>query len=158
MGRGDDELSPDDEMVAAAEAETRRLLARYGEPRAAAPPADLPDRVMRSIRETPASAHHSSRLRRIYGAMMLSCLVALLAFGAWGVLVDSSGPAGLFGGLGGGLGQLTLVLTLAAKPLVNLLLTAGALTLVVVLACVGGGWLWWQLVRREVTVAMEAGV
>jgi hypothetical protein len=145
-------------MMAAAEAETRRLLARYGEPRVAAPPADLPDRVMRSLSDTPAGAHHSSRLRRIYGGVILAGLAALLAFGAWGVLLDSSGPAQLFGDMGGGIGQLLLVLTLAAKPLVNLLLTAGAVTLVITAAFAGGGWLWWQLVRHEVSTAMEAGV
>jgi hypothetical protein len=143
-------------MLAAAEAETRRLLARYGEPQAAPPPADLPDRVMRSIADVPDGARGPSRLRRAYGTVMLAGLAALLAFGAWGVLVDG-GPTRLFDSLGG-LGQLLLVLTLAAKPLVNLLLTAGAAAVVVVAACVGCAWLWWQLVRQEVSVGLEAGV
>jgi len=147
---------PDDGLDGA-EAETRRLLARYGEPRPTPPPPDLAGRVLDLLAD-PQPAPADSRLRRIYGRALLVCLVALMAFGAWGVLIDSSGPARLFGDLSGGLGQLLLLLTLAAKPLINLLLPAGAATLAVALGVVGGSWLWWLLLRRELAASLEAGV
>jgi len=156
MGPGDAQLTPDD-GIDAAEAETRRLLGRYGEPRAVQPPADLALRVLDTLAD-PGLAQTGSRLRRIYGGVILVCVVALLALGAWGVLVDSSGPAHLFGDVGGGLGELLLLLTLAAKPLINLLLTAGVATAAVIAAIAVGSWLWWLLLRRELAASLEASV
>jgi hypothetical protein len=154
MGRGDNQLTPDDDALAAVEAETRRLLARYGQPHAVEPPAALAGRVMKALAEPPRPAR---RLRRLYMAAIMSCLCVALALGAWGVLLDSSGPARLFGSLGG-LSELLLILTLAAKPLINLLLGAGAATLAFIAAIVVGSWLWWQLLRRELAASLEAGV
>lgn len=153
MGRGDPQLTPDDGLDAA-EADTRRLLARYGEPSTLEPPSDLADRVIGAL--SAPSPQPVSRLRWIYGGVMLLSIVALVAFGSWGVLLDSSGPAHLFGDLSGGLSQLLLLLTLAAKPLINLLLTAGAATLAVLAAIFGGSWLWWQLLRHELATSLEA--
>lgn len=158
MGRGDPELILDDDALDAAEAETRRLLARYGQPQAVRPPADLARRVIGALEGPPAAPPRPGRLRRLYGGVIALGLCALFAFGAWGVLLDSSGPAHLFGDLSGGLAQLILLLTLAAKPLINVLLTAGALTAAVIVAIVGGSWLWWQLLRRELAVPLEVGV
>jgi hypothetical protein len=155
MGRGNKQLTPDDDALIAAEEETRRLLARYGEPRAVEPPAKLAGRVIDALSEPPP--HPTSTLRRIYGGAILIGILATLALGAWGVLLDSSGPARIFGDLSGGLSELLLILTLAAKPLINLLITAGAATLAVLVAIVGGSWLWWQLLRRELTASLEAG-
>ncbi|MBX0328556.1 hypothetical protein K2Z83_12800 [Oscillochloris sp. ZM17-4] len=156
MGHRDSQLTPDD-ALATAEAETRRLLARYGEPSVADPPADLARRVIDGLSDLPP-AHPTSRLRQIYGGVIGVCMIALLSLGVWGVLLDSSGPAHLFGDMGGGLSQLLLLLTLAAKPLINLLLTAGAATMAVIVAIIGGSWLWWQLLRRELSASLEAGV
>lgn len=153
MGYGDSQLTPDDLLVAA-EAETRRLLARYGEPSVVDPPADLADRVISAL-SSPAP-QPVSRLRRVYGGLIALCLIALVAFGSWGVLFDSSGPARLFGDMGGGMGQLLLFLILAAKPLINILLTAGAATLAVLAAILGGSWLWLQILRREMATSLEA--
>jgi hypothetical protein len=155
MGRGDDELTPDEQALAAAEAETRRLLARYGQPRAVQPPAALAGRVMDALADPPPRP--VGRLRRIYAGAILICLLAALALGTWGVLLDSSGPARLFGDLSGGLSELLLVLTLAAKPLINLLISVGAAALVILAAIIGGSWLWWQLLRRELAAALEVG-
>ncbi|NNJ10941.1 hypothetical protein EKD04_011420 [Chloroflexales bacterium ZM16-3] len=154
MGRRDSQLRPDDALISA-EAETRRLLARYGEPLTVEPPAGLAVRVLDGLANQQPT-HPASRLRRIYGGVMALCVLILIAFGAWGVLIDSSGPAHLFGDMSGGLSQMLLLLTLAAKPLINLLLTAGAATLAVIVAIVGGSWLWWQLLRRELTISLEA--
>jgi len=156
MGRGDNQLTPDDEVLAAAEAETRRLLARYGQPRAVEPPAELAGRVINALADLPPP-QGSSKLRRIYAGAILIGLAVAFALGVWGVLLDSSGPARLFGDLGGGLSELLLILTLAAKPLINLLIAAGAATLAVLAAIIGGSWLWWQLLRRELAGALEVG-
>ena len=156
MGRGDNQLTPDDDALATAEAETRRLLARYGQPRAVEPPAALAGRVMEALSDPPLPPA-SGRLRRISGGAVLIGLVAALALGVWGVLLDSSGPARLFGDQGGGVSELLLILTLTAKPLINLLITAGAATLAALVATLGGSWLWWQLLRRELAVPMEVG-
>lgn len=153
MGLGESQLSPDD-LLDAAEAETRRLLARYGEPTLVVPPPDLADRVIATLSRAPTQTF--SRLRRIYTGVLLIGILTLLAFGAWGVLLDSSGPAQLVGDLSGGFGQLLLLLTLAAKPLINFILTAGVATLVVLAAIFAGSWLWWQLLRRELASSLEA--
>lgn len=131
----------------------RRLLARYGEPRLLEPPPDLAGRVIDSLARPPAS---TSRLRPISTALILLATLVLFALGAWGVLVDSSAPAGLFGDMRSGLSQLLLVLTLTAKPLINLLLTAGMFALLILAAIIAGGWLWWRLLRRELALGLEA--
>lgn len=154
MEYGDPQLIPDD-MLAAAEAETRRLLARYGEPSSVEPPADLAQRVIGAITSFP-SPQPVSRLRRVYGWLIILGLTALLSLGTWGVIFDSSGPARLSGDLSGGIGQLLLLLTLATKPLINLLLSAGVAALAVIVAIVGGSWLWWQLLQRELATSLEA--
>ncbi|NTV99854.1 MAG: hypothetical protein HGA19_00950 [Oscillochloris sp.] len=156
MGRGDSQLNSDDALNAA-EAETRRLLARYGQPSYVDPPADLADRVLRVI-NTPPPSRPDSQFRRLSGWVILVGFIALIAYGSWGVLLDSSGPARLFGDLNGGLSQIILLLTLTAKPLINLLLTAGVATFIVLLALVGGGWFWWLLLRQELAPLSEAGV
>ncbi|NTV65061.1 MAG: hypothetical protein HGA65_16245 [Oscillochloris sp.] len=153
MGPGESQLTPDD-LLAAAEAETRHLLAHYGEPTPAIPPPDLTNRVIDALSARPR--HAFSRLRRIYTGLIAVGAFSLFALGVWGVLLDSSGPAHLAGDLSSGLSQLMLLLTLAAKPLINLLLTAGAATLAVLVAILGGSWLWWQLLRRELASSLEA--
>jgi len=142
-------------MLAAAEAETRRLLARYGEPSVVEPPADLAHRVIGALPST-SSPPTMSRLPRIYGWLILIGCAALVALGTWGVLLDSSGPAHIVSTLSASLGQLLLLLTLTAKPLINLLLSTGIATLVVVVAILAGSWLWWQLLRRELATSLEA--
>ncbi|MEI7769993.1 MAG: hypothetical protein WCI67_08400, partial [Chloroflexales bacterium] len=112
MGRGDNQLTLDDDALDAAEAETRRLLARYGHPRAVEPPAELAGRVMDVLVDPPPPPPPASR-RRIYGGAILIGFLVLFALGVWGVLLDSSGPARLFGDLGGGFSELLLILTLA---------------------------------------------
>ncbi|EFO80620.1 hypothetical protein OSCT_1560 [Oscillochloris trichoides DG-6] len=146
-------LTPEDLLVAA-EAETRRLLARYGQPAPIEPPPDLAGRVIAAL-ATPRPSP-TSRLRRIYGTVVSVFFLALISLGSWGILLDSRGPANLFADLSSGLGDFFLFLTLAAKPLINLLLTAGAATLAIIGVVIAGGWIWWQLVHYEGRVRLEA--
>jgi hypothetical protein len=76
---------------------------------------------------------------------LTALLGLLLILGTWGVLVNSLIPSSVAGGPAAGLGQLLLLLTLAAKPLINLFASAGALAALLVLAALGGAWLWWRL-------------
>lgn len=148
MGPGNEpELSPDDDELAAAEAATLRMLARFGEPAPVEPPPNLAARVVAGLpRHTPRPVAHPWRRA---GALAVSTLLAvLLVVGAWGVLINSLGPARVAGGPADGLGQFVLVLTLAAKPLVNLLADAGVLAVGAAGAIVLLAWLWWRLVRE----------
>jgi hypothetical protein len=146
MGRRDElELNPSDDELAADEAAIRRLLASFGEPAPAEPPLGLPARVAVTVRQ---SSRQSPRWpRRVFSFVGSAALTVLLALGSWGVLLNSLGPAGLVGGPDHGLGQLLLLLTLAAKPLVNLLLNAGIAGLLVAIAALAACWFWWRLVR-----------
>ncbi|WP_129633292.1 hypothetical protein [Candidatus Oscillochloris fontis] len=153
MGDQNAHLTPE-ELLVVAEEETRRLLARYGQPVPLDPPPDLAGRVIASL----ATPHPTptSRLRRIYGTVVSVFFVALISLGSWGILLDSSGPASLFDDLSSGLGDFFLFLTLAAKPLINLVLTAGVATLGIIAVIMAGGWIWWQLVHYEGRVRLEA--
>lgn len=139
QGPGDDEL-------AAEEAATRALLAAYGEPAQMEPPPTLAARVVAGLpRGASRRPAHPWRTAS-WGAAALA-LALLLSLGAWGVLVNSLGPAGVAGGPADGLGELLLIFTLAAKPLVNLLAHAGAAAALAAVLIVAAAWLWWRLVR-----------
>lgn len=159
MESRDNELSVD---TAAEEAALRRLLEAYDEPQPVFALPGLAERVITRLPTEPpavlAVARRRAGIRRrittaLYGALAFM----LLAIGAWGVLLDSSGPARLFGEPSGGLARLVLLLTLAAKPLVNLLLAAGPLLPLGLLLFAGSAWLWWRIVRRE-PLAVAEGV
>lgn len=140
------ELNPDDDELAAAEAATRRLLAPYGEPAHVEPPPNLAARVVAGLpRGAPRRVAHPWRTG--LWAAAAGALVLLLSLGAWGVLINSLGPSGVAGGPADGLGQLVLILTLAAKPLVNLLADAGAAAALAVATAAASAWLWWRIVR-----------
>lgn len=150
--RNDDELTATEEQ--AADEAIRRLLARYGQPTSVAPPPDLTARVLARLPDKPpAAAALAERQRRrhvrVLVGMLLSGLLVLLILGSWGVLVNSSGPAELLGGVTSAVGQLVLVLVLAAKPLVHVLFAPGVtLLLPGVLLVAGAVWLWWQLLLQ----------
>jgi hypothetical protein len=154
MGDRDDELSgpPAAAELEEAEAATRRLLARYGQPSPALPPRDLAARAM--VRLQAAQPPRNAR-RRAWGLLpLLAGLSLLLGLGLWGVLGDSAGPASLLGGGAGGAGRALLLLTLAAKPLVNLLLAAGPLGLGLLALGFVGGLIWWRLVAVSQPAAL----
>jgi hypothetical protein len=141
MGRRDElELTSAD--LDADEVATRRLLAPFGEPAAAPPPPGLASRVLAAL---PAAAQ--PRPRRRLSPWLILVLGLLLAVGAWGVLGNSLGPAQAAGDPGEGIGQLVLVLTLAAKPLVNLFANLGLVAALLVLLGFGAALLWWRLLR-----------
>jgi hypothetical protein len=74
-------------------------------------------------------------------------LLPLILLGAWGVFLDSSGPARLLGDPAGGVAHAVLFVTLAAKPLLNALLQTGPVVLVLVLGAAAAAWLVWRTVR-----------
>lgn len=125
---------------------TRQLLAAFGEPVPAQPPEGLDARVALYVHQT-ARSHNRLVWQRPVVLTGALALLVLLSLGAWGVLVNSLGPADVAGDPTAGLGGLILLLTLAAKPLVNLLTEAGLISLVVLLVAAAGAWLWWQIVR-----------
>jgi hypothetical protein len=146
MGRRDEpELTPGDEELAAAEAATRRLLEPFGEPALLEPPAGLAARVTARLPGAPR------RARPWRGAVAWAASLAaalLLSIGAWGVLVNSLGPSRAAGGPEDGLGQLVLTLTLAAKPMVNLLADPGLAAAAALLTAATAAWFWWRIVRN----------
>ena len=146
MGDGDDELneSLDAAALDEAEAATRRLLARYGQPSLAGPPRDLAARTIVTVQA--ARPPQSARRQALSLLPLLGGLALLVGLGLWGVLGDSAGPASLIGGGEGAAGRTLLLLTLAAKPLINALLAAGPLALGLLILGIFGSWVWWRLV------------
>lgn len=140
MGRRDEpELTPDDDELAADDAATRRLLAPFGEPVLAEPPPGLAARVAVRVRQAPTSSGAWQRPARWAAAAVAALLLAL---GVWAARVSAVAVRG-----DDGLGQLLLVLALAAKPLVNLFAQAGLVAALAALAILSGAWIWWRLVR-----------
>lgn len=130
----------------------RQKLATYGEPAQWQPPAELYSQIAAQLpAELPAEA---ARIRQRVRTLLLVSQVAiafilggLLILGGWGVFIDSTGPATLFGGVTSTLGYILLTLVLIAKPAVHLALGLG---LPVLLTGVGAAlllfWLWrWLL-------------
>lgn len=153
MGRRDDNrLTPDADE--AAERALRALLARSNEPTPIPPPPDLAARIVRRLPIVPPAQAAEAARRRVargravvWGVALL--LLTLSALGAWGILVNSNGPALLLGGPQTALGYAALVVTLAAKPLIGLLLSAGAPTLLGgALLLLAAALLWWRLASR----------
>lgn len=140
----------DDGLNAAAEDEAlRRLLEQRELARFAEPPPGLTAKVLAQLPDLPpAAAARAERLRhirnRFLAVVVVVAVLLLQGFGAWGVLADSSGPAALFGDVGAGAGRALLMLTLAAKPLVNLLLAPGLPLLALFMLLLAGiAALWW---------------
>ncbi len=155
-----DELSDDEEVRA--DQEFRQALARYNEPLQRATPPTMTSRVMAGIPGRPpaelARRHRrQSRLSSLAAGTAALLFLALFSLGFYGVLFDSSAPATLVGTTGG-FAQLVLMLTLAAKPLVNLVLTSGLPLLpLLLLLLIGGGWLWHYLLRGSQKPAFDLG-
>jgi hypothetical protein len=150
-----DEPMPDPADEAATDERLRRMLAAYGEPAPHQPPPATRARVLASLPDLPpaqaaAAAAGRARGRRWLRRIALALLLLLAALGGWGVFFDSSAPAHLFGDVSSGLGQVLLILVLAAKPLVAALLAPGLPWLLGGLVlCAGLLRLWWMLARYE---------
>lgn len=129
-----------DAELAEVEAETRALLARWGEPKMASPPADLSARVVRRLSAAPA--RRGWRWRPLW----LAAPLVLLVLGFWGLSIDSNGPASLFGDPATGAGRYVLGLTLVAKPLWHLWLAGAGWWLLGLFVLFAAGWLWWRLI------------
>jgi hypothetical protein len=156
MERRDNELTPNTDP---ADDWLRELLGIHGEPQQLAPPPWLAARINAHLPdESPMDTAFRERRRHVRRRLGVSAaaalLVALVALGSWGIFANSSGPAELIGTVVGGVGRAVLVATLAAKPLVDLLITSGVTTLVLLLlAASAGTWGWWRLVRRPTGLA-----
>jgi hypothetical protein len=154
MGR--DELN-DDEIM-------RALLAAYDEPNDVSVPPQLSRRVIASLPTASPTVLRAEQRRRSTGrrialAIPLFLLALLNLIGIWGMLVDSAAPARLFATISTGFGETMFVLTLAAKPILNLLAVPGPAAMLVALTLLtAGAWGWWQLARFElVQAAAEVG-
>ena len=153
----------DDELTAAQEAHAdqllRTLLTRHGEPSELPPPPLLAIRIVAQLPHLPpaGAAIASERARRRRAGAMLGVallLVLLMAVGAWGAFVDSSGPASLFGGVDTALGYLVLVLTLLAKPLLMVIMALDLPTLTASIAVLAAAaWAWRRLAQSTLIPA-----
>ena len=149
MGRGDDsELSLDTFDPADDEAAVRQALARWGEPAQAPPPPALVARVQTALMEGRVVHDRPRRARRSWVWAFGALLTPLVLLGIWGVFLDSAGPARLFGDPAAGPAQWVLLLTLAAKPLLNALLLTGPVVLALALGAAAAAWLWWRTVHN----------
>ncbi len=148
MGRRDDsELSLDNLDLADDEAAVRQALAPWGEPAQAPPPPAIAARVQAALVEGRPVRDRPRRPRWSLAWVLTALLTPLVLLGAWGVFLDSAGPASLLGDPAGGLGRFVLMLTLAAKPLLNALLLTGPILLALTLGASAAAWLWWRTVR-----------
>lgn len=109
--------------------ELGELPAIFVAPPSAIPPPNLTAKIMARIPATPAIAAASERrseLRhRTFWGGIAAFVVSLLLFGAYGVLVDSSWPAQVFGGVESTAGRAVLALTLVGKPMIAAFGTLG---------------------------------
>lgn len=154
MGSRDNNQLISEAELAAAEQTTRRLLAHYDQPSMLQPPRSLTMRtvaVLSAVERRPLSRGPGGRWLLVPIALILVCLLGL---GSWGVLGDSSAPAGLFGGVDAAVGRLVLILTLAAKPLVQGQLSVGPWLLLWLVGGLAGAWLWWRMVRAVPPAAL----
>lgn len=137
-----------------AEADLRRLMARWGEPAHVAPPPDLVTRMARRLPSEPPAltARLVARRRRlrlavaVFAAAPLMLVALLSLLNAIGV---GPQPALLFGDGSAGISRLLLMLQLMAKPLLGSMFTAGVpllLASALAVAVFVGIWRW--MVRR----------
>lgn len=105
-------------------------------PTSAIPPPRLVANIMAQLPPTPAAAAAAERRRvnraRLTWGVFAAVMALVVLLGAYGVVVDSSAPSQLFGGLESSLGRGVLALTLAGKPMVAALGALGLPLLIVV--------------------------
>lgn len=137
-----------------AEADMRRLMARWGEPVQVEPPPDL---VTRMARRLPAEPPHVAaglaarrrRARQLLGSLLalpFGLVVLLGLLNAFGI-----GPqlALLFGDGTAGLSRILLMLQLLSKPLLGTLMSAGAPLWLACGVALGGFVLLWRWMRSR---------
>ncbi|HYF66275.1 MAG TPA: hypothetical protein VD886_25825 [Herpetosiphonaceae bacterium] len=105
-------------------------------PQSAIPPPRFVANIMAQLPPTPAIAAAAERRRvnrsRLIWGVFAAAMALVVLLGAYGVMVDSSAPAQIFGGLESSLGRGVLALTLAGKPMVAALGALGLPLLVIV--------------------------
>lgn len=131
--------------------ELAELPALLAAPASAIPPPNLVSNIMARLpAATPAQAaareRSSSRRGWLGRSAAAALLVGLMAIGLLGVFVDSSLPAGLFGGAESAFGRAILALTLAGKPIVAAFGALGLPLLLSAALLLGlGNWAWGRL-------------
>ena len=117
-------------------------------PQSAIPPPNLLASIMAQLPATPAlaaAAEQRTRIRhRVLWGGVAAFLSLLLVLGAYGVLVDSSGPAQVFGGIESAFGRGVLALTLVGKPMIAALGTLGWPLLLALVTLAGFGITAWR--------------
>ncbi len=117
-------------------------------PQSAIPPPNLVATIMALLPATPAlaaAAEQRTRIRqRVMWGGVTAFLCLLLLLGAYGVLVDSSGPAQVFGGVESAFGRGVLALTLVGKPMIAALGTLGWPLLLALVTLAGFGVTAWR--------------
>jgi hypothetical protein len=148
MGRRDEpELTPSDDDLAEAEAATRALLARYGEPRPAEPPAGLTGRVLAALPEQRPARRPWWALPRPAAAMALGALATLLVLvGGWALLAGGLAPADVAAGTASPFGRLTTAI--ATRSLASLVGVPAPVALILGLGLVAA-LVWWGYRRRR---------
>jgi hypothetical protein len=137
------------------------LLARSGQPAAAPSPADLVTRTLRQLpQEPPAIAGRAfarrARRRLVLRLMLVAALGLFGVLGIWSALGGGASLALMFGDGVSGLSRTLLTVELLAKPLLRIAGAGSGLWMLAgLLALVGIGWLWWQLLRRTPAIYAE---
>lgn len=142
----------------AADRTMRALLARHNQPEVLPAPQELASLIAQRLPVAPpAEADRRERRRMLRRRMVVwGTAVLLLSFsglGAWGVWIDSSFPALLFGRPEQGFARIALAITLAAKPIIAVVLSLDVtLLLANIVLVLAAGWLWWRLLSRSVVL------
>jgi hypothetical protein len=151
MGRRDEpELTPSDAELVEAETATRELLALYDEPATVEAPPGLAARVLAAMPAAPsprASRRPFWAAPRPPLAAWAAATVLLLALGALSALAVGPGLGGIAPAPDSLLGRISLAL--AATPIGPLLVSAGGVAALALLAIGSAAWLWWSLRRRR---------
>jgi hypothetical protein len=149
MGRRDEpELTPSDAELAEAEAATRELLARYGEPAPAHPPPGLVSRVLAAMPQGRPGRDRRPwwAFPRPVAAWALGAVAALLILVGGLTALAGIAPAGI--ALGPGiLGNLRAIL--ASRPLGDILAAPAPGLILIALGIAVAAVAWWALHSRE---------
>ena len=150
MGHRADDLLDEEH----ADAAMRRVLESSRHSIALEPPPDLVTRTLRRLPPvSPAIAARAAARRRVQSLILIGGVSLLATFtifvGLWNIFGSGTQLALMFGDGRSGLSRVLLILQLVIKPLIAMLLAVAPVFLVTsALVVIGGGWLWWRLIRQ----------
>ena len=140
--------------------ELGELPAIFAAPTSAIPPPTLVSKIMVQLPASPAIAAASERRstlrRRTISGGIAVLFLSLLVFGGYGVLVDSSLPAQVFGGVESTLGRAVLALTLVGKPMIAAFGTLGGPLLLGLIVMTGLSIVGWRRLAVAPAALVEA--